>query len=592
MASWTARGFSPVTIENDSGVLERVLALLGRPAWEVTAEDVDRVVGDLAADGLAASTRRGYVQAFKGFHRFLQARKAAEIEALFGVRLVCPVDEFNAARHVGDDSPALLPPPTPERVDGVLRVPEGPDRDGPQVRAGRPGLRAVPDAVSRRAAGGGGGACWTGPDVHFGRGPVRQAARAVRQGRPHVRAAAAVGADAGRAGPGVALVPGRRAAASSRTRRCCSPTSPAGGLHRGTIRNRLRHLMELEGRPAADRFSPHALRRACATHNYERGVDLVAIQQLLGHWTVSSTMRYVRPSATFIEDAYRRAVTATLTELTGEDRRMKIRWKLRMAAAQREVWTGAQLRRLLAERAGLELSSASVSALLTKEPSQVKLSTLIALCTALDCTPNDLFEVDTTPSSSPPRRPGAPVEPKAVGRAGPLDAADVSIGNGCSMGKTQRDCVGCGAPVGYLGREYCCRCMRRIREDAAKAPCPDCGKDRVLHADTGRCVLCSRRCTRVRAAGPCAGRDSVPGLPTPGRGRRPPNSRARGAASPGSCALRPVGAARVPGPGRRKDPPRICRVCGELRRHCRARACARRCWQRRPRPARSCAART
>ena len=34
----------------------------------------------------------------------------------------------------------------------------------------------------------------------------------------------------------------------------------------------------------ADRFSPHALRRACATHNYERGVDLVAIQQLLRHW--------------------------------------------------------------------------------------------------------------------------------------------------------------------------------------------------------------------------------------------------------------------------------------------------------------------
>lgn len=44
-------------------------------------------------------------------------REAAEIEAAFGVRLVCPVDEFNASRHVGDDSPALLPPPTPERVD-------------------------------------------------------------------------------------------------------------------------------------------------------------------------------------------------------------------------------------------------------------------------------------------------------------------------------------------------------------------------------------------------------------------------------------------------------------------------------------------
>jgi integrase len=76
--------------------------------------------------------------------------------------------------------------------------------------------------------------------------------------------------------------------------------------------------MELEGRPPAERFSPHAMRRACATHNYERGEDLVAIQQLLGHWTVSSTMRYVRPSATFIEDAYRRAVAGALGEIAGE----------------------------------------------------------------------------------------------------------------------------------------------------------------------------------------------------------------------------------------------------------------------------------
>ena len=86
---------------------------------------------------------------------------------------------------------------------------------------------------------------------------------------------------------------------------------------------------------------------------------------------------------------------------------MKIRWRLRMAAAQREVWTGAQLRRLLAERAGMELSSASVSALFTKEPNQIKLSTLIALCTALDCSPNDLFEVDTTPVEQP----AAPIRP-------------------------------------------------------------------------------------------------------------------------------------------------------------------------------------
>jgi len=77
--------------------------------------------------------------------------------------------------------------------------------------------------------------------------------------------------------------------------------------------------MNLEGRGPSEWFRPHGLRRACATHYYERGVDLVAIQQLLGHWTVSSTMRYVRPSETFIEDAYRRAISATVSELAGQE---------------------------------------------------------------------------------------------------------------------------------------------------------------------------------------------------------------------------------------------------------------------------------
>ena len=156
------------------------------------------------------------------------------------------------------------------------------------------------------------------PDVHFGRGPF---------GKLHVR----FGKGAHMSGPRPRWVPMldgldlllRWFLADVRPK---FPESPAlfadesgGPLHRGTIRNRLRYLMELEGRPGAERFSPHALRRACATHNFERVVDLVAIQLLLGHWTVSSTMRYVRPSATLFEDAYRRAITSTLAELSGED---------------------------------------------------------------------------------------------------------------------------------------------------------------------------------------------------------------------------------------------------------------------------------
>ena len=86
-----------------------------------------------------------------------------------------------------------------------------------------------------------------------------------------------------------------------------------------------------------------------------------------------------------------------------------------MAAAQREVWTGTQLRRLLADKAGLEMSSASVSALFAKEPAQIKLSTLVALCTALECTPNDLLDIDTSPVERlATRTPATVVEQKRV----------------------------------------------------------------------------------------------------------------------------------------------------------------------------------
>lgn len=117
-----AVAFTKVPIPSRAGLPGVVIRLhRGRqqeplPAWEVTPEDIDRVVGDLAAAGRTTSTRREYVQIFKGFRRFLQARKAAKIQAAFGVKLICPVDEFNASRHVGDDSPAELPPPSPERV--------------------------------------------------------------------------------------------------------------------------------------------------------------------------------------------------------------------------------------------------------------------------------------------------------------------------------------------------------------------------------------------------------------------------------------------------------------------------------------------
>ncbi len=148
------------------------------------------------------------------------------------------------------------------------------------------------------------------------------------------------------------------------------------------------------------------------------------------------------------------------------------------------------------------------------------------------------------------------------------------------MGKRQRDCVDCGAPVGYLNRRHCCRCWRRRAEQAAKAACPGCGRQRVLQDGTGRCVLCSRSCTRcghlvrTRSASLCrdcrrrverhAARQPCPRCGRPGY-LRP------GTGWCGTCSR----------PRQAKQPPRPCAGCGRVRRHAGLGLCSA-CWQRHP----------
>lgn len=59
--------------------------------------------------------------------------------------------------------------------------------------------------------------------------------------------------------------------------------------------------------------------------------------------------------------------------------------------ASRGIWSGAELGRLMEQKAGYKLSAPSISALLSDAPRQVKAQTMDALCTALDCTPSDLW---------------------------------------------------------------------------------------------------------------------------------------------------------------------------------------------------------
>lgn len=67
-----------------------------------------------------------------------------------------------------------------------------------------------------------------------------------------------------------------------------------------------------------------------------------------------------------------------------------MRWNLRLAAAQRDIWKASELQRMLAD-AGLVISAGKMSNLWSGQPVTIRLDDLDVICEVLGCEPGDLL---------------------------------------------------------------------------------------------------------------------------------------------------------------------------------------------------------
>ncbi len=317
-------GITDGQVASERSTLFSFIGFLGRPVWTATPADADRYLARQRKErNLTHSTVRSKARTIAEFFEFLIARYQGDIAALTGVVVEQPIDEFN--RPAGGNPGVGRVPPPKDDVDTLF---------GAWAEALPRARKYLPAARDYLAA-----SLWR-------RAGLRIAETAMLDigdwrpdlgelGKLHVR----FGKGSRGRGPKTRLVPciddvdellewwlidvrhqfaddwTDPAAPLLPSERRDPDTGRCTRVGPEALRAGLAGAVDKWLPTWSGKLSPHGLRHFCASSLYERGVDLKAIQDLLGHEWLSTTTGYIHVPAEHIERAWRHAnerVTARL----------------------------------------------------------------------------------------------------------------------------------------------------------------------------------------------------------------------------------------------------------------------------------------
>ncbi len=295
-------------------VIEFARTLTG-PLWEASCADADRFLAEQRRLGHSVSTRAGKAGALSGFYAFVITRYEGTIRRVTGTVVEQPIDEFN--RQAGASLGKVRVPPSNQEVDALFTA----------WRESIPRARKyLPAARDYFAA-----SLWRRLGLRINETVMLD----IRDWRPdlgrfgklHVR----FGKGGRGHGPKPRLVPAINGADQlidwwlAEVRHqwgpdWADPDAPLLSSERfddeldrcGRVgANALRRTLGLQvdqWLPAwSGRMTPHVLRHYCASSLYEAGMDIKALQELLGHQWLSTTSGYIHVRDEHVERAWKDA---------------------------------------------------------------------------------------------------------------------------------------------------------------------------------------------------------------------------------------------------------------------------------------------